>query len=54
LRHGVGGMVRGADDTAGDGGAELAVCFAHRNRPAMVHHPAGIAAAAASRASGVS
>jgi hypothetical protein len=47
-------VVGGADNPAGDGRAELAVGFTHRSRPAIVHQPDCIAAAAASRASGVS
>ena len=54
LGHAVRGVVGGADDPAGGWRAELAEGFAHRSRPAMVHQPEGMAAAAASRASGVS
>jgi hypothetical protein len=48
------GMVSNANDPPGGGRADLAEYLAHLSRPAIVHHPAGIAAAAASRAAALS
>jgi hypothetical protein len=48
------GMVSNADDPPGGGRADLTEDRAHLSRPAIVHHPAGMAVAAASRAAVVS
>ena len=48
------GMIGDTNNAPDAGRSDLAVGFAHRNRPAIVHHAPGIAAAATSRASGVS
>jgi hypothetical protein len=48
------GMIGDADDASRGWRADLAEDLAHRSRPAMVHHAAGMAAAAASRAAVVS